>query len=218
MRISLSFFMLICIAIVLVIIFVFFGALKQGIGLLGFSPEVAFFALVFMVAGSFVNIPIGKHKLVEVQRQGPWAMFQGKRYMSQGVFLNIGGAIVPLCICAFLFFSLSLEEIGIAVAGTVVASFLFSSLIFRGVGIRILVPSLCAAILAVVVSEVHAPQIAFIAGTLGVLIGADLARLPKVLKEGMGSVSIGGAGILDGIFLAGICSALLASLLSGSLF
>ncbi|MCH7552064.1 DUF1614 domain-containing protein, partial [Patescibacteria group bacterium] len=47
---------------------------------------------------------------------------------------------------------------------------------------------------------------------LGVLIGADLLRLPKVMKGEVGIMSIGGAGVFDGIFLVGIVAALLAGL------
>ncbi|HXK31975.1 MAG TPA: DUF1614 domain-containing protein, partial [Candidatus Paceibacterota bacterium] len=50
---------------------------------------------------------------------------------------------------------------------------------------------------------------AFVSGTLGVLIGADILNLRKIRKYG-GFLSIGGAGVFDGIFLIGIISALLA--------
>lgn len=46
-------------------------------------------------------------------------------------------------------------------------------------------------------------MIAYIGGTLGVLIGADLLRLDAVRK-------LGGAGTFDGIFLSGLVAALLA--------
>jgi uncharacterized membrane protein len=47
-----------------------------------------------------------------------------------------------------------------------------------------------------------------VAGTMGVLIGADILNLKKAQKYG-GFLSIGGAGVFDGIFLVGIVSALL---------
>ena len=55
---------------------------------------------------------------------------------------------------------------------------------------------------------------AYIAGSLGTLIGADLLNLGKI--EGMGApiASIGGAGTFDGIFVAGIVSVLLAGLMT----
>jgi len=53
---------------------------------------------------------------------------------------------------------------------------------------------------------------AYIAGSLGTLIGADLTNLSKVRGLGAPVASIGGAGTFDGIFLTGILAVLLASL------
>jgi len=51
---------------------------------------------------------------------------------------------------------------------------------------------------------------AYISGTLGTLIGADLINLGKI--EGLQApvASIGGAGTFDGIFFTGILAVLLA--------
>jgi uncharacterized membrane protein len=58
----------------------------------------------------------------------------------------------------------------------------------------------------------NAPPLAYIAGGLGTLIGADLTNLDKVRGLGAPVASIGGAGTFDGIFLTGILAVLLASL------
>jgi uncharacterized membrane protein len=50
---------------------------------------------------------------------------------------------------------------------------------------------------------------AYICGTLGVLIGADLMRLQDIRRLGAPVASIGGAGTFDGIFLTGIVAVLL---------
>jgi uncharacterized membrane protein len=55
--------------------------------------------------------------------------------------------------------------------------------------------------------------LAYVAGTLGTLTGADLANLGKVRRLGPPVASTGGAGTFDGIFLAGIIAVLLAGLL-----
>ena len=57
--------------------------------------------------------------------------------------------------------------------------------------------------------EQSAP-LAYISGTLGVLIGADLLRLGDIRKLGAPFASIGGAGTFDGIFITGIVAVLLA--------
>ncbi|TDA34704.1 MAG: hypothetical protein DSO02_02190, partial [Hadesarchaea archaeon] len=51
--------------------------------------------------------------------------------------------------------------------------------------------------------------LAYLSGTLGTLVGADLMNLNKVERLGAPVVSIGGAGTFDGIFLTGIFSVLL---------
>ena len=83
----------------------------------------------------------------------------------------------------------------------------------RGVGIAepIFTPPLVAAGAALLISRRHAPPLAYIAGSLGTLIGADLLNLGKVQGLDAPVASIGGAGTFDGIFVAGILSVLLAS-------
>ena len=56
----------------------------------------------------------------------------------------------------------------------------------------------------------HSAALAYVAGTLGVLIGADLLRLRDVCRLGVPMASIGGAGTFDGIFITGIVAVLLA--------
>jgi len=51
--------------------------------------------------------------------------------------------------------------------------------------------------------------VAYVAGTLGTLIGADLLRLNVIPRLGAPVASIGGAGTFDGIFLTGIIAVLL---------
>ena len=53
------------------------------------------------------------------------------------------------------------------------------------------------------------PIIAYISGTLGTLIGADLLNLGKIGELGAPVASIGGAGTFDGVFLTGIIAAFL---------
>jgi len=55
---------------------------------------------------------------------------------------------------------------------------------------------------------VAAPVIAYVSGTLGTLIGADLLNLKRLGELGAPVASIGGAGTFDGVFLSGIIAAL----------
>ena len=64
------------------------------------------------------------------------------------------------------------------------------------------------------VSPMSCPtQIAYVGGTIGALIGADLLNLRKLPEIGAPVASIGGAGTFDGIFLTGLLSVLLVLLL-----
>ena len=87
-------------------------------------------------------------------------------------------------------------------------------------GLGIAVPALLPGLFAVATARLLHPAaiagLAYVAGTLGTLAGADLANpanLAKVRRTGAPVVSIGGAGTFDGVFLAGIIAVLLAGLI-----
>jgi uncharacterized membrane protein len=76
----------------------------------------------------------------------------------------------------------------------------------------VFVPAVTAAIVALLLSREHTAQLAYIGGSLGTLIGADLLNLGNIRGLGAPDASIGGAGTFDGIFLIGIVAVLIASL------
>jgi uncharacterized membrane protein len=78
-----------------------------------------------------------------------------------------------------------------------------------GIGMPVFVAPLAAAITAVLVDVDHSAPLAYVGGTLGVLIGADLMRFRDIRKLGAPLASIGGAGTFDGIFITGIVAVLL---------
>ena len=77
-----------------------------------------------------------------------------------------------------------------------------------------LIPPLAAAGVALLLAGRQAPPLAYVAGSLGALIGADLWNLPRVAELQAPLVSIGGAGTFDGVFLTGILAGLLAAWLA----
>jgi len=83
-----------------------------------------------------------------------------------------------------------------------------------GVGIAVptFVPALTAAISAWVLSRRYAAPLAYIGGSMGTLIGADLLNLGRIQGLGAPVASIGGAGTFDGIFLTAILAVLIAGL------
>lgn len=79
-----------------------------------------------------------------------------------------------------------------------------------GIAISPLVAPIVAALSAILISRKHAAPVAYIAGSVGTLLGADILNLGVIRDLGTPVASIGGAGVADGVFLAGIVAVLLA--------
>jgi uncharacterized membrane protein len=80
-----------------------------------------------------------------------------------------------------------------------------------GVGIAtpFFVPPIAAALFATAAGGRAVAGVAYVAGTLGTLIGADLTNFGRIRGLGAPIASIGGAGTWDGVFLTGIVAVLL---------
>ena len=74
-----------------------------------------------------------------------------------------------------------------------------------------LIPPLTATGVALLLAFREAPSVAYVAGSLGALIGADLMNLSRITDIGAPVVAIGGAGTFDGVFLTGILAGFLAA-------
>ena len=216
------------IAFFLIIAFLFalveIGVMSYAFNALGLPPNAAFWALIISLFGSYINIPVSR---VEGGETSPLEMVShfGVRYrvpthLAEGrsttVAINVGGAIVPLCICAWIFAVNPGVLLG-AILGTAIVSFVVhrSARPIPGVGIAtpMFIPPIVAAIVGSLLSggtPHHASAIAYISGVLGTLIGADLMNLGRLSELGAPVASIGGAGTFDGIFLTGIVAVLLA--------
>lgn len=143
----------------------------------------------------------------------------------QVVAVNVGGCIVPCLLSAWFLWQLSATGmLGGWLALCVVISALACYLLARptpgiGIAVPVLLPPAVAAMTAILLApnlpghESVAPRAAYMAGTLGTLIGADILHLLNRRTWAMLDaplLSIGGAGTFDGIFLAGIIAVLLA--------
>ncbi len=110
------------------------------------------------------------------------------------------------------------DRLGWKALGAVAAVAVLVHVVARPVpGLGLAVPALLPGLFAVAAAALFHPAavagLAYVSGTLGTLMGADLANLGKVRRLGAPVASIGGAGTFDGIFLAGIIAVLLAGLL-----
>ena len=79
-----------------------------------------------------------------------------------------------------------------------------------GIAVPMLLPPLLAAGVALILAFRRAPAVAYVSGSMGALIGADLLNLGRVAEMGAPVLSIGGASTFDGVFLTGILAGLLA--------
>jgi uncharacterized membrane protein len=192
---------------------------------LGVGPGAALLLLFGSLVGSYFNIPI---TLLPGQtvRSGQIVDFFGMQYVvplvqqSPGTVLavNVGGAVIPTLMSAYLMFRYQLwGKATIAVIAIAVIIHAMATPV-HGLGIAVPVfgPVIATAILAFILSREYAAPLAYIGGSMGTLIGADLSNLDKITGLGAPVASIGGAGTFDGIFLTGILAVLLAGIVSPS--
>lgn len=215
-------FILIIFFFLLIFLFAFLQIGLIGIAFtkLGLPPEYLFGMLLATLLGSYINIPIGELEgghLVDEQEVKyfgvRYRLPQQYRRQKTVLAINLGGALIPLGISLYLLSRMA--NIFPALLATLIVSLVVYRLArpIKGVGIGIpaLIPPILAALAAYVLApgEMRAP-VAYIAGTLGTLIGADLLRLNDIKNMGAPVASIGGAGTFDGVFLSGIIAVLLS--------
>jgi len=186
---------------------------------LGMSPFAGLFFFWFCLIGSLINIPIYRRHLDYYFEPDDltslFNRFFGIRIPSfneQIISINLGGAILPGLLSLYLMQRVNISTVFLATTITTICSYYLSKPV-KGVGIVIpaFIPPIIAAVSAIVLArEGNAPAVAYISGVLGTLIGADILRLHQVKKLNIQFLSIGGAGVFDGIFIVGIISVLLA--------
>jgi uncharacterized membrane protein len=130
--------------------------------------------------------------------------------------VNVGGAVIPTLMSTYLVMRYRLwGRAAIAVVAIAIIIHMMATPV-RGVGIAVpvLAPVVVTAILAFILSREYAAPLAYVGGSMGTLVGADLLNLDKITGLGAPVASIGGAGTFDGIFLTGILAVLLAGIAS----
>lgn len=185
---------------------------------LGLNPFLGYAFFILCLFGGGINIPIYRKKInYSLAMDDITVLFlkhfgiRIPKYTDKIIALNLGGAVLPSLLSIYLLNFVPFNTVILATFITSSASFILSKPV-KGVGIVIpaFVPPIIAAITAIIVSKEHAPQLAYISGVMGTLIGADLLRIPQIKKLEAVFLSIGGAGIFDGIYLVGLVSVLLA--------
>lgn len=173
-------------------------AMEYGWEKLGIPHRWFFTLLAACLFGSMINLPILR------MGDGPEATL---------VAINVGGALVPSALSIYLVLSRPESATSaLIVAGVVSAVSYAIARPMKGVGIAmpILVAPLAAAGASLLLAPSAPAVSAYVGGTLGTLIGADLLNLRRIGTLGAPVVSIGGAGTFDGVFLSGLLAVLLA--------
>ena len=207
--------------LIVVVGLIFVGAVTFAFKDVGFSSTTAVLILVGTLAGSLINIPLTKLKTTIPMVTEETASYLGIVYKiprvefgcaETTVAINVGGGLIPTAVSFYLLWKVPSTLIyclvGIAIVAIITRAVAKP---VKGVGIvtPAFIPPIAAAIIAYVLMPTSPKIVAYVAGTLGTLIGADLTNLRGIPKLGAPVASIGGAGTFDGIFLAGIIAVLL---------
>jgi uncharacterized membrane protein len=212
-------FLLILLAVVVGVLQV--GILGYAYERIGISRRAAYTILFLSLAGSYINIPIaelhGGKDLVGTQVvQDRWGVAYLvpviKEWPSTVLAINVGGAVIPTMLSIFLMVKNQIYGpafVGMAVVAAVV-HYLAEPIEHMGIAVPIFIPPIVSAIVAVALSRDYAAPVAYVAGCMGTLVGADLLNLHTLARLGASVASIGGAGTFDGVFLTGILAVLLA--------
>jgi uncharacterized membrane protein len=191
---------------------------------LGVSSNTAVFLLLASLLGSSINIPISTlgHEVIVKESE---ITYFGMRYIIPKLVeshtpilaVNVGGAVIPTLLSLYILMKNRLWAPGFLAVSIVALICHALAEPVRGIGIALptFVPPVSAFLVAAIISWRKAAPLAYVGGSLGVLIGADLSNLDKIRGLGTPVASIGGAGTFDGIFVTGILAVLLAGLISG---
>ncbi len=217
--VALPLFLLLLALFALFVVVVEIRILSYAYRKVGVRPRYVFAVMLLSLVGSHVNIPLYEVPVervlppLEVPLLGWWHVVP--EVIEKGatvVAINVGGALIPILVSVYLFVRARMYGrmlIGTAIVAVVVYS---RAQVVPGLGIAvpIFVPPLVAAGVGLLLAFRRAPPVAYVAGSMGTLIGADVMNLGRVAELGAPIVSVGGAGTFDGVFLTGIIAGLLA--------
>jgi uncharacterized membrane protein len=189
---------------------------------MGLAPQTMLTVLLLSLLGSYINIPIGywHERYVSAPAQityfGIPYVIPMVRVSQTMLAINLGGAVIPTLLSLYLMVKNQLYRLSLmGIVPVAIACYLLAKP-EPGLGIAepIFVPAMVTTLMAISLSRRYAGALAYISGSLGTLIGADLMNLGKIPGLGAPVASIGGAGTFDGIFVIGLLAVVYAGLFS----
>jgi uncharacterized membrane protein len=224
--------LLLILAAPIIFIYLFLRLSETAFEMVGFSHWNASLAVFGSILGSLVDLPLMS---VPITAYPAWYLTVMSLYPqsfpttfhSLYLAVNLGGCIIPLVISAHLLLirqaSLGRSFLGVVVVAAI-TYFVAEAVPGEGIVLPFWLSPLLAAVMGLALAGGYrgSPPLAYISGTIGTLIGADILSVftPGVLPSLSPSelqratplvLSIGGAGVFDGIFLTGIIAVLLAA-------
>jgi len=224
---------------VLLFLFVFLpvSIVAEAFSKLGLTPAQGVLIFIAILIGRGVNVPVYTSKRLVVVPKPRSLQFTldeygrpvqlddepGNEVKKQSFLLNLGGCIMPILLSLTFLISLQFNGmdssaygwIGFAlvmVAGGCYA--MAKADPYTGLRVPMFMPGLMTfASVYFFVPQEFRPVAAYVAGTIGTLIGGNLIPLftPRIRNAvGVPNVVIGGAGTFGGVFVAGILAVLLA--------
>ncbi len=214
--------------VIIIIPFFILGMIGAAFTRLGFSWISALAVVLLMVGGSLVNIPVYRIRrdMVHVsQEEAPdfdvCIPCASPRVWDTLVSINLGGAVIPLCVSLYLIYK-AISIVGNTLIFTVctgialvaIIAFISTRLVTCvGIQVPFLIPGLTALFAGFFLAGgtgLTAAVTAFVCGTTGVLVGGNLANLPRIKNLEVVAVSFGGAGTFGSIFICCMLPALIA--------
>ncbi|MBE3574332.1 MAG: DUF1614 domain-containing protein [Firmicutes bacterium] len=182
---------------------------------LGLTPGGAFALVLLSLVGSALNLPLSRRRVWLPERSWspfPFVFYEPPRLQEQVLYINVGGAVIPGLFAAYLLLHTPPGPALLATALVALVCYRLARIIpGRGIGMPAFLPPLLAALVALLLAPPgYEPRVAYISGVYGTLIGADLLHLVQLQRFPAQAISIGGAGVFDGIFLVGIVAALIS--------
>lgn len=215
---------LLVLGLLLLLPFVLANALLTALGKLGLGPTASLLAAVGIFFGSTVNIPVTRVEQRRPVEYRPYRLLGLHRLLTRPVqertftviAVNVGGALLPTVLAGYQAARLAINAPSVLPAA-LLALLVNVALCYyvarpvpdTGITMPPLVPAVAAALCGLLLAPDWAPPVAFLAGVLGPLIGADFLHLDDIVDIGPGMASIGGAGTFDGIVLSGLVATLL---------
>ena len=195
----------------IIILYLLYLFITKAFKYMGFSSlEAVFIVLISFLFGFDIIIFGFNISNIYLFSYGDWR-----------VGINMGGAVIPILLSAYLVvrkkISLNKVFIGILIV-TIITFFISKPVASKGIVATFpywLLPAFSSSICSVILSWkdfIKAAPLAYISGTIGVLIGADFLHLPELLSYQSDkpiNAIIGGAVVFDMIFITGIIAVIL---------